>query len=221
MESYANILGGIELRLIVDGPQIPHKVSVFNHGESKFFSSMLGSNPGFQIGSKVSLGQTLSVWVWIHTCSHFFVFYASDSSYNSNELIKTPVKIYNFNKRKSPAASMSKVTINKVQLQDLVRNRDELLFAFEHIHQYYLPPENFLTNKYLGMVLRGEKLLFKLDKLSSYWVPPQSPYLTVSDIYAELKTKIPKIESYMPLLSEGTPPPRKYFFRSKLEGSNR
>lgn len=58
---------------------------------------------------------------------------------------------------------MNRETITKTDLEDLVRNKEELIFFFEHSNQLYLPPRQWITNKYLGLLLSGEKKLLRMN----------------------------------------------------------
>lgn len=112
------------------------------------------------------------------------------------------------------------VTLTKNVLEQNVRNRAEMLYLLEHVKRFYLPPENFMTNRYISALLTGKKKLLKIDDVSSFWCPPMTPYFTITDVYNSMLKSFPDIEVYMPLLSKNQNPPRKYFYVGKPYTNN-
>lgn len=108
---------------------------------------------------------------------------------------------------------MDRQIVTKGDIEELVHNKDELVYFFAFTNRLFLPPKNFLTHRYLAMLLSGEKRLLRVDEVVSNWIPPCSPYITVRDIYNDLLDKVPGFETYMPILTEHQNPPREYFFK--------
>lgn len=77
----------------------------------------------------------------------------------------------------------------------------------------YMPPKAWLTHKYLGKLLSGEKKLLRMDQLRTNWTPPTTPFLTLVDILNDLQEKVPELMDYLPDLRIGQSPPKDYFFR--------
>lgn len=86
---------------------------------------------------------------------------------------------------------MNTVTITKTDLEDRLRNKEELVYFFEFIGQYYLPPDSYVSNHYLGQLLSGEKKLLRLNEMASTWVPPHTPFLRVRDMFDDIVGKMP------------------------------
>lgn len=103
--------------------------------------------------------------------------------------------------------------VDKHFIEDVARNKEEMLYILAHVRKYFLPPGQFLTNKYIGQILSGKKKLILASQVTSTWVPPSSPYFKMEDIFDSVKKLIPDLEMYMPILAEGQNPPRSYFFQ--------
>ena len=77
---------------------------------------------------------------------------------------------------------MGSVNVDKTFLQDVARNRQEMIYFLGHVNQFYLPPTQYMTNRYIGLLLSGKKKLLRLSELVSDWVPPQSQFMKMPDI---------------------------------------
>lgn len=86
---------------------------------------------------------------------------------------------------------MQSVNLTKAVLEKNVRNREELIFLFEHVQRCYLPPEAYLTNRYFSALLSGTKKALKIDEIASFWTPPITPYFSVKDVYAAMLKQFP------------------------------
>lgn len=102
--------------------------------------------------------------------------------------------------------------VSKEDLERIVNNKEELVYFFQHLNNAYLPPDKFVTLRYLGALLSAEKRCIRVTEIRSSWMPKSSPYLTVADLYADILHKYPEFEQYMPFLPDNVAPPRQYFF---------
>lgn len=107
---------------------------------------------------------------------------------------------------------MQQAVVSKRDIEDLVNNKEELIYFFEHLNNAYLPPSKYVTHRYLGSLLKGEKKCIRVRDITSTWTPKVSPFLTVPDLYDDILAKYPEFEEYMPHLVENQAPPRDYFF---------
>ena len=105
--------------------------------------------------------------------------------------------------------------ISKLEIEEKTWNVEGMRYILEYEGGYYMPPESYITSKYLALVIQGKREILKLKDVKSLWVPPISPYLTTKMLWEQLCTKHQDIVKYMPQTESHHVPPRKYLYVGK------
>lgn len=95
------------------------------------------------------------------------------------------------------------VKTDRAFIEDIAKNKREMIYFLSHVSEFFLPPSKYLTNKFIGQILAGKKKMLKVSDLKSSWIPPQSQYVKLADIYKSAKEIVPDLDQYMPIVPKG------------------
>ena len=123
------------------------------------------------------------------------------------EILDTQVET----KLKKTKQSGGSVSVSIAEIKSLVRNPKQFMWVYGVELGYHLPPKAYITWPYIIAILRGKKKLIKSKSLSLTISVPKIEQLSMRNVWPHLREDKALLK-FMPLLSPGPFPPRKFFF---------
>ena len=112
--------------------------------------------------------------------------------------------------KKSRPKSTGK-TVSIAEIKGLIRNPKQFMWIYGVEMGYHLPPKAYVTWPYMIAILTGKKKLIKSKSLSLSISVPKIEQLSMRVVWPKVQN-LDLLDSFMPMLSPGRYPPRKFFF---------
>ena len=114
--------------------------------------------------------------------------------------------------RITPERPNEMVTMSIQDLKTYIRSPDHFAWIFGIELCYHLPPRQFMTWPFISAILEGKKKLLKVSQFNLSYKLPCIKELSMKRIWPYFVNNADIIQ-YMPILSEGRFPPRRFFYQ--------
>ena len=120
-------------------------------------------------------------------------------------------------------SKQSKVIVTEKELiktsyRDLlnkIKSKSHFCYIFKEKGKFYLPPQKYITFRYIKQVLSGQKLLLKKYEVEECFKYPKRKGFNFAK-YFRTFMKISEVKKYFPDLTRNQHPPKQFFFDVKI-----